>query len=251
MYTLLCSLFDCERHAEEFIISNCSFSFSVSDFKDFIEMTSTKVEVLNKINADIDIMSSTSNGMDAGFSTPPSSSLDTCDSGFTDLYSNNFTLIKSTNSSICSKAAQTKIGAVDDESNLNLNLNQSTDSELDSFELSDKVNFDANNKPNIAAEIGKSRNNEEYSPATECKSHQMTAASSSFRNGDNLKNGEYDENLMDEFNDDSNASDISDLSDVFKLNADILPEMQRSINWVSGNINQVTFLPKPIHVARA
>lgn len=195
-------------------------------------MTSTKVDVLNKINADIDMMSSTSNGINTGFSTPPSSSLDTCDSGFTDLYSNNFTLIKSTNSSICNKTAQTKIGAVDDESNLN--LNQSTDSELDSFELSDKVNFDADSKPNIAAEIIKNRSNEGYSPATEYKSHQVAAATSTCRGSENVKHSEYDEsNQMDEFNDDSNASDISDLSDVFKLNADILPEMQRSINWVS------------------
>lgn len=205
--------------------------FIVSLIKDFIEMTSTSVEVPNKINADIDIMSYTSNGMNTGFSTPPSSSLDTCDSGFTDLYSNNFTLIKSTNSSICSKKTQTKVGGLDD--GRNPNLNQSTDSELDSFELSDKVNFDADNKPKIDAEISNNRSNEEYSPVVgECKSHQDAETNSCIVN-DNAKSSDYDENRMDEFNDDSNASDISDLSDVFKLNADILPEMQRSINWVS------------------
>lgn len=200
-------------------------------FADFIEMTSTRVEVPNKINADIDIMSSTSNDMNTGFTTPPSSSLDTCDSGFTDLYSNNFTLIKSTNSSICSKKTQTKVGELDDERNSN--MNQSTDSELDSFELSDKVNFDADNKPNIDADISNNRSNDEYSPIVgECKSHQ-DAGTNSRRVNDNAKSSDYDENQMDEFNEDSNASDISDLSDVFKLNADILPEMQRSINWVS------------------
>lgn len=41
------------------------------------------------------------------------------------------------------------------------------------------------------------------------------------------------DNYVDDYNDDS-VSDISDLSDVFKLHADILPEMQRSIDWVSG-----------------
>lgn len=94
-------------------------------------MTSTKVEVPNKINADIDIMSSTSNGMNTGFSTPPSSSLDTCDSGFTDLYSNNFTLIKSTNSSICSKKTQTKVGELDDEE-IRIWINQLTVSSIHS-----------------------------------------------------------------------------------------------------------------------
>lgn len=39
------------------------------------------------------------------------------------------------------------------------------------------------------------------------------------------------DNYMEDYNDDS-VSDISDLSDVFKLHADILPEMQRSIDWV-------------------
>lgn len=196
-------------------------------------MTSTKVEALNKINSDIDVMSSTSNGINTGFSTPPSSSLDTCDSGFTDLYSNNFTLIKSTNSGICSKTTHTKIGELADKRNLH--LNQPADSELDSLELSDKVNFDAENKPKIAAEILRNCSNEAYSPASESKTSHPAAETSSCRGSNNVKTSGYDENQMDEFNDDSNASDISDLSDVFKLNADILPEMQRSINWVSFN----------------
>lgn len=40
------------------------------------------------------------------------------------------------------------------------------------------------------------------------------------------------DNDADDYNEDSNMSDISDLSDVFKLNSDIMPEMQRSIDWV-------------------
>lgn len=207
-------------------------------------MTSPKVEVLNKINADIDMMSSTSNGINTGFSTPPSSSLDTCDSGFTDLYSNNFTLIKSTNSSICSKTTQSKIDELDDERNSN--LNQSTDSELDSFELSDKVSFDADNKPNIAAEMTKSRSGDDFSPTSECTSHQTAGTSSCRGTGTDKTSSDYDENQMDEFNDDSNASDISDLSDVFKMNADILPEMQRSINWVSCHFSLIVHIEKQI-----
>lgn len=40
------------------------------------------------------------------------------------------------------------------------------------------------------------------------------------------------DNYVDDYNDDS-VSDISDISEVFKLNSDMLPEMQRSIDWVS------------------
>lgn len=47
-----------------------------------------------------------------GFSTPPSSSLDTCDSGI-DLYSNSFTLISSVNSSKNDRTTSTQIDQSD------------------------------------------------------------------------------------------------------------------------------------------
>lgn len=53
--------------------------------------------------SDIELTNSTSSEL-TGFSTPPSSSLDTCDSGFNDLYSNSFTLISSASSGSCSSS---------------------------------------------------------------------------------------------------------------------------------------------------
>lgn len=47
--------------------------------------------------SEIDLVNSGSGELITGFSTPPSSSLDNCDSGFNDLYSNNFSLLSSGN----------------------------------------------------------------------------------------------------------------------------------------------------------
>lgn len=174
--------------------------------------------------------------LDTGFSTPPSSSVDTCDSGFTDLYSNNFTLIKSAHSNIV-QSKLSKVGhsmattpspspspasirSCDAEKRSDLSKS-SESSDLDTFELSDKVNFDADDRPRI----GSSDNSQSTS-----EKQRSSASSSTCKESD--KSNEFDEHKVDDFNDDS-ASDISDLSDVFKLNSDILPEMQRSINWVS------------------
>lgn len=59
-----------------------------------------------------------------------------------------------------------------------------------------------------------------------------TMALSSARRNETIEHG--GDSYVDDYNDDS-VSDISDISDVFKLNSDILPEMQRSIDWVSRN----------------
>lgn len=63
--------------------------------------------------SDIDSTSSTSSELSAGFSTPPSSSLDTCDSGFNDLYSNSFTILSSAGSSKCSRTTPAQIDQSD------------------------------------------------------------------------------------------------------------------------------------------
>lgn len=63
--------------------------------------------------SDIDSTSSTSSELSAGFSTPPSSSLDTCDSGFNDLYSNSFTILSSSSSSKCSRTTPAQIDQSD------------------------------------------------------------------------------------------------------------------------------------------
>lgn len=47
--------------------------------------------------SEIDLANSGSGELITGFSTPPSSSLDNCDSGFNDLYPNNFSLLSSGN----------------------------------------------------------------------------------------------------------------------------------------------------------
>lgn len=72
-------------------------------------MTSPEINLNKKIlkMSDIELTNSASSELSAGFSTPPSSSLDTCDSGFNDLYSNSFTLISSASSkSSCTTPAQ-------------------------------------------------------------------------------------------------------------------------------------------------
>lgn len=73
---------------------------------DFSKMASSAIDIeksqISKMS-EIDLVNSGSGELITGFSTPPSSSLDNCDSGFNDLYSNNFSLLSSGNM----KGAQT------------------------------------------------------------------------------------------------------------------------------------------------
>lgn len=67
---------------------------------DFSKMASSTIDIeKSKISkmSEIDLANSGSGELITGFSTPPSSSLDNCDSGFNDLYSNNFALLSSGN----------------------------------------------------------------------------------------------------------------------------------------------------------
>lgn len=85
------------------------------DFQCFTETSSPEINLSKKRSkmSDIDSTSSTSSELSAGFSTPPSSSLDTCDSGFNDLYSNSFTILSSASSSKCSRTTPAQIDQSD------------------------------------------------------------------------------------------------------------------------------------------
>lgn len=213
-------------------------------------MTSPGIELNQNMSkmADIDMTNSISSEISTGFSTPPSSSLDTCDSGFTDLYSNSFTLINSVNS----KSARTT----------SAQSAQSSDSSPESAPLfDDSLISAANELQNIAPnddndkETGAATAVDRPPPPTSSSSQTIYSTSSTSSNElpfddaqlDLLNSLDYDKatsgstsnncktnefNDVDDYNDDSNMSDISDLSDMFRLNADIMPEMQRSINWV-------------------
>lgn len=187
-------------------------------------MTSSEVEIIAKMN-DNDLTSTiVSDELNRGFSAP-SSSLDTCDSGFTDLYSNNFTLINSTNNKIghakTSPLANAKLKESTSTSRININIidklvvdSKEQQPEIDTNKCDDELPIDE----------------EQLDILNSLESNGSTAESSCT---ENVKISKFNDSLLDDYNDDSNASDLSDLSDVFKLNSDILPEMQRSINWVS------------------
>lgn len=203
---------------------------------------------------DIDLTNSISSELNTGFSTPPSSSLDTCDSGFTDLYSNSFTLINS----VDSKNARTKSTQSDqsdssssadsaplfDDSLMTTSEDQSTasnekfDKETGSAKAVDRP------PPSSSSSSLLDSSSTNYSSSSTSSSNELpiddsqldllNSYDSATNYGSTSKKCKTDEfNAEDDYNDDSNMSDISDISDVFKLNADILPEMQRSINWVS------------------
>lgn len=199
--------------------------------------------------SDIELTNSTSSELSAGFSTPPSSSLDTCDSGFNDLYSNSFTLV----SSESSKSSRTIPAQIDQ-----------SDSSPESTQL-----FDENSTTAIESQTTMSQNcgdgkqigaaaavdRPPSPPCNECgtpiNDAQLDLNNLDYNHTNNAcardttmanKNKLTAENDVDDYNDDSNMSDISDLSDVFKLNSDIMPEMQRSIDWVRKiHYNQAIF----------
>lgn len=174
-------------------------------------MAATDALLINKINtASVTVMS---NEIITGFSTPPSSSLDTCDSGFTELYSNNFTLISSTKQ-IIDKPDMKGISSTSDAE---------LESSVPTTVASNDITSDNNLNKNLL--IGDSIIPEEQN------------------NKEHIDEDGYADDESDEFDDgedgddagDNDASsEMSDLSDDFKLNADIAPEMQRTINWVSS-----------------
>lgn len=203
-------------------------------------MTSPEIDLTKKISkmSDIDSTNSASSELSTGYSTPPSSSLDTCDSGFNDLYSNSFTLI----SSASDKSSRTTPAQIDQ-----------SDSSPESAQLFDDNSIAATESQNPAPHI--SGDDEQIGAATpidrpppppfdDCDGGPLNEAQLDLNNSidyDHTSNNTTTvnkskfsgENDADDYNDDSNMSDISDLSDVFKLNSDIMPEMQRSIDWVS------------------
>lgn len=165
-------------------------------------MAATDALLLNKINTAS--ATAMSNELITGFSTPPSSSLDTCDSGFTELYSNNFTLINSTKQ-IIDKPDMKGISSSDLENSVPTTIG-STENTSD-----DSLNKDA---PLTGAEEPSDRVDEEGYADDESEDF------------DDVEDGE----------DGDASSEMSDLSDEFKLNDDIAPEMQRTINWVCSSI---------------
>lgn len=168
-------------------------------------MATTDALLLNKMN-DASVVAM-SNELNSGFSTPPSSSLDTCDSGFTELYSNNFTLINSTKQIIEKQPDMQSLSSATSET---MHFN---DSDLEINSITPSVCSSTLSTKKGKPTAGNDKNDE-------------TVNSSIDENG-------YADDESDDFDDgESNSSDMSDLSDVFKLNSDIAPEMQRSLNWV-------------------
>lgn len=200
-------------------------------------MTSPEIDLNKKISkmSDAESTNSASSELSAGFSTPPSSSLDTCDSGFNDLYSNSFTLI----SSASDKSSRTTPAQIDQ-----------SDSSTESAQLFDDNSITATESQNIAPHIV--GDDEQSGDATAIVTRPPSYDDCSVPLNEaqlDLNSLDYDHTNntttankskfsgADDYNDDSNMSDISDLSDVFKLNSDIMPEMQRSIDWVSSLTN--------------
>lgn len=213
--------------------------------------TSPAIDLNKKLSkmSDIELTNSTSSELSAGFSTPPSSSLDTCDSGFNDLYSNSFTLISSASSKSSSRTTPAQI--------------DQSDSSPESAQLFDDNSITAtesqNTTPRVASDDEQTGaatavdrppppSSSSSSSYTECSSVPINEAQLDLNSLDyehttnacvrdttmaNNKGKYSGDRDADDYNDDSNMSDISDLSDVFKLNSDIMPEMQRSIDWVS------------------
>lgn len=181
-------------------------------------MSATEAVLLNKMDGTAVVIN---NDLNTGFSTPPSSSLDTCDSGFTELYSNNFTLINSTKQ-MDDKSVEVTLSTTAE----NLNYGDGGDSDNVSAVLSDCAS--AENSDAYIEKASESSTDED-----------VIIEDSNISEEPNDETNEIDENdyaddESDDFDDaESNSSGMSDLSDVFKLNAEIVPEMQRSINWVS------------------
>lgn len=166
-------------------------------------MAATDALLLNKINTAS--ATAMSNELITGFSTPPSSSLDTCDSGFTELYSNNFTLINSTKQ-IIDKPDMKGISSSASETNF-------PDTDLEN---------------SVPTTIGSTENTSDGS----LKKDSLIGPEEP---NDRVDEDGYADDESDDFDDgDDASSDMSDLSD--ELNDDIAPEMQRTINWVCASI---------------
>lgn len=202
----------------------------------FSEMTSPVIDINKKISSkmsDIEMTNSASSELSAGFSTPPSSSLDTCDSGFNDLYSNSFTLL----SSASSKSSRTTPAQIDNSDSSTESEQLFDDNSITAAESQTSTPHEHVDRPPSYDVCGSSLNEAQldlnsldYDHTTNaCTTTTKTMATTMAANKSKF-NGDND---ADDYNDDSNMSDISDLSDVFKLNSDIMPEMQRSIDWVS------------------
>lgn len=224
----------------------------------FSEMTSPEINLSKKISkmSDIELTNSASSELSAGFSTPPSSSLDTCDSGFNDLYSNSFTLLSSASSSKSSlRTTPAQIDQSDsspesaqlfDDNSL---ITTATESQIQTPQTDEPddgpASYDVCGNDQIN-EAQLDLNSLDYDHITNACGRDTTTSSSSMSCASSTAaatavipaaskskfSSSSGDNDADDYNDDSNMSDISDLSDVFKLNSDIMPEMQRSIDWV-------------------
>lgn len=189
-------------------------------------MATTDALLLNKMDGALVV--AMSNELNSGFSTPPSSSLDTCDSGFTELYSNNFTLINSTKQIIEKQPDMQSLSSTTSETmnfgDSDLELNSITPPVCPSTQSTKKGKTSAGNAKNHVDHIDNTNISDEQND------ENVEINSSIDENG-------YADDESDDFDDaESNSSDMSDLSDVFKLNSDIAPEMQRSLNWVCNCI---------------
>lgn len=181
--------------------------------------------------SDIELTNSASSELSAsGFSTPPSSSLDTCDSGFNDLYSNSFTLL----SSASSKSSRTTPAQIDNSDSSPESEQLFDDNSITAAESQTSTPHEIVDRPPSYDVCSGSLNEAQLDLNSLDYDHTTNActtiASATVAANKSKFSGDND---ADDYNDDSNMSDISDLSDVFKLNSDIMPEMQRSIDWVS------------------
>lgn len=201
-------------------------------------MTSPGVDINKKISSkmsDIELTNSASSELSAGFSTPPSSSLDTCDSGFNDLYSNSFTLI----SSASSKSSRTTPAQIDHSDSSPESAQLFDDNSITAADTQQSTTHNVVDRSESYSMCGSSSLNEaqldlnslDYDHTSNACT-TTTASSTTTPITTANKNKFSTDNDADDYNDDSNMSDISDLSDVFKLNSE-MPDMQRSIDWVS------------------
>ncbi|XP_031629185.1 NAD-dependent protein deacetylase sirtuin-1 isoform X2 [Contarinia nasturtii] len=210
-------------------------------------MTSPEINLNKKIlkMSDIELTNNASSELSAGFSTPPSSSLDTCDSGFNDLYSNSFTLI----SSASSKSSRTTPAQIDNSDSSPESAQLFDDNSATESQNTTPQNVTDHGPPlygdvcgggggNPINEAQLDLNSLDYDHTTNACGTTTTATTSTVASTATTvaNKNRFGDNDADDYNDDSNMSDISDLSDVFKLNSDIMPEMQRSIDWVHMQI---------------
>lgn len=171
------------------------------------------------------------NEVGTGFSTPSSSSLDTCDSGFTEMYPSNLSLINST--AVDDKLpitilsdAMVSPSLTQIQPTLGVDSNGKTDIQIDTNVLTTDETSSG-----FIARLAQTSFHHSQNGIDHSVDYKMTGKNEITCN---MNSNDVDEDETDNFDDvDSISSDMSELSDAFKINSEITPEMQRSINWVS------------------